>query len=33
MRLKGAPIFAPIHRFKVDIAEGNPEIADLIFIP
>lgn len=33
LRLKGAPIFAPIHRFKVDIAEGNPEVADLIFIP
>lgn len=33
LRLKGSPIFAPIHRFKKDIAEGNPEIADLIFIP
>lgn len=33
LRLKGSPIFAPIHRFKEDIAEGNPEIADLIFIP
>lgn len=33
LRLKGAPLFAPIHRFKMDIAEGNPEIADLIFIP
>lgn len=33
LRLKGSPIFAPLHRFKVDIAEGNPEIADLIFIP
>ena len=33
LRLKGSPIFAPIHRFKQDIAEGNPEVADLIFIP
>ena len=33
LRLKGSPIFAPINRFKNDIAEGNPEIADLIFIP
>ena len=33
LRLKGAPIFAPLHRFKIDIADGNPEIADLIFIP
>lgn len=33
LRLKGSPIFAPLHRFKMDIAEGNPEIADLIFIP
>ncbi len=33
LRLKGSPIFAPLHRFKTDIAEGNPEIADLIFIP
>ena len=33
LRLKGAPIFAPLHRFKEDISEGNPEIADLIFIP
>lgn len=33
LRLKGAPIFAPLHRFKMDIADGNPEIADLIFIP
>ena len=33
LRLKGSPIFAPLHRFKKDIAEGNPEIADLIFIP
>ena len=33
LRLKGSPIFAPLHRFKEDIAEGNPEIADLIFIP
>ena len=33
LRLKGSPIFAPLHRFKNDIAEGNPEIADLIFIP
>ncbi len=32
-RLKGSPIFAPLHRFKMDIAEGNPEVADLIFIP
>ncbi len=33
MRLKGSPILAPINRFKNDIAEGNPEVADLIFIP
>ena len=33
LRLKGAPLFAPINRFKQDIADGNPEIADLIFIP
>lgn len=33
LRLKGSPIFAPLHRFKTDIAEGNPEVADLIFIP
>ena len=33
LRLKGSPIFAPLHRFKMDIAENNPEIADLIFIP
>lgn len=33
IRLNGSPIFAPINRFKNDIAEGNPEIADLIFIP
>lgn len=33
LRLKGSPIFAPISRFKNDIAEGNPEVADLIFIP
>ena len=33
LRLKGSPIFAPLHRFKMDISEGNPEIADLIFIP
>ena len=33
LRLKGSPILAPINRFKNDIAEGNPEIADLIFIP
>ena len=33
LRLKGSPIFAPINRFKQDISEGNPEVADLIFIP
>ena len=33
LRLKGSPIFAPLNRFKTDIAEGNPEVADLIFIP
>ena len=33
LRLKGAPIFAPLHRFKMDIADGNHEIDDLIFIP
>ena len=33
LRLKGAPLFAPINRFKQDIADGNPEVADLIFIP
>ena len=33
LRLKGSPIFAPINRFKNDIADGNPEVADLIFIP
>ena len=33
LRLKGAPIFAPLNRFKQDIAVDNPEVADLIFIP
>lgn len=33
LRLNGAPIFAPLNRFKEDIADGNPEIADMIFIP
>ena len=33
IRLNGSSIFAPINRFKNDIAEGNPEVADLIFIP
>ena len=33
LRLNGAPIFAPINRFKKDISDGNPEIADWIFIP
>lgn len=33
LRLKGSPIFAPLSRFKKDIANGNPEVADLIFIP
>ena len=33
LRLKGSPIFAPLYRFKKDIADGNPEVADLIFIP
>ena len=33
LRLKGSPIFAPLNRFKTDIADGNPEIADMIFIP
>ncbi|MBQ7454548.1 MAG: polysaccharide deacetylase family protein, partial [Selenomonadaceae bacterium] len=33
LRLKCAPIFAPLNRFKRDIAVDNPEIADLIFIP
>ena len=33
LRLKGSPIFAPLNRFKTDIADGNPEVADLIFIP
>ena len=33
LRLKGAPIFAPLNRFKQDIAVDNPEIAELIFIP
>ena len=33
LRLKGAPIFAPLSRFKQDIAVDNPEVADLIFIP
>lgn len=33
LRLEGSPIFAPLHRFKEDISEGNPEIADWIFIP
>ena len=33
LRLNGAPIFAPLNRFKQDIADGNPEVADLIWIP
>ena len=33
LRLRGSPIFAPLYRFKMDITEANPEIADLIFIP
>lgn len=33
LRLQGSPIFAPLHRIKMDIAEDNPEIANLIFIP
>lgn len=33
LRLKGSPIFAPLHRLKEDLAKDNPEIADLIFIP
>lgn len=33
LRLKGAPIFAPLNRFKQDIAVDNPEVADLILIP
>lgn len=33
LRLNGSPIFAPLNRFKEDIAEGNPEIADMIIIP
>ena len=34
LRLKGAPLFAPIHRFKEKlIKDGNPEVADLIWIP
>lgn len=34
LRLKGSPIFAPLSRFKQSLIEdGNPEIADLIFIP
>ena len=34
LRLKGAPIFAPLHRFKESLAsDGNESIADLIFIP
>lgn len=33
LRLKGSPIFAPLHRLKMDIAVDNPEIAEWIFIP
>lgn len=33
LRLNGSPIFAPLHRFKEDIAVDNPEIASWIFIP
>ncbi|MBO4401420.1 MAG: polysaccharide deacetylase family protein [Selenomonadaceae bacterium] len=34
MRLNGAPIIAPLTRMKEQIAEdGNPEVADLIWIP
>ena len=34
LRLKGAPIFAPLHRMKERLAsDGNESIADLILIP
>lgn len=33
LRLKGAPIFAPLSRMKENIAVDNPEIADLILLP
>lgn len=34
LRLNGAPLFAPLHRFKEKlIKDGNPEVADLIWIP
>ena len=34
MRLNGAPLFAPLLRFKEKlISDGNPEVADLIWIP
>ncbi len=34
LRLKGSPIFAPLHRFKQSLIEdGNSEVAELIFIP
>jgi peptidoglycan/xylan/chitin deacetylase (PgdA/CDA1 family) len=34
LRLKFSPIFAPMHRFKEKlIRDGNPEVAELIWIP
>ena len=34
LRLKGAPLFAPLNRFKQRlIKDGNPEVAELIWIP
>ena len=33
LRLKGAPIFAPLSRMKDNIATDNPEIADMILLP
>ncbi|MBQ7704810.1 MAG: polysaccharide deacetylase family protein [Selenomonadaceae bacterium] len=34
MRLNGAPLIAPLYRFKNKlIKDGNPEVADLIWIP
>jgi len=33
LRLRGAALFAPLSRMKDNIAEDNPEIADLILLP
>ena len=34
LRLKGAPLFAPIHRIRERlISDGNPEVAELLWMP